>query len=62
MCGFVVDLIDLDELSAAQRKALLKGLQSRRFALESQLKGVNESLKGINDALKVVEKKSKRRS
>jgi hypothetical protein len=62
MCRFAVDLIDFEQLSDAQKKALLKDLQKRRDALQAQLEGVNESLKGINQALKVVEKKSKRRS
>jgi hypothetical protein len=62
MCRFAVDLIDFEELSAAQKKALLKDLQKRRDALQAQLKGVNGSLKDINQALKAVAKKSKRRS
>lgn len=62
MCRFAVDLIDFEELSAAQKKALLKDLQKRRGALQAQLEGVNESLKGVDQALKAVEKKSKRRS
>jgi uncharacterized protein YoxC len=62
MCRFAVDLIDFEELSAAQKKALLKDLQKRRDALQEQLKGVNGSLKDINQALKAVAKKSKRRS
>jgi hypothetical protein len=61
MCRFAVDLIDFEELTAAQRKALLKDLQKRRDALQAQLKGVNESLKGVNQALKTVQKVSKRR-
>ncbi|MCP1968441.1 MULTISPECIES: hypothetical protein [Bradyrhizobium] len=56
-----MDLIDFEELTAAQRKALLKDLQKRRDALQAQLKGVNESLKGVNQALKTVQKVSKRR-
>lgn len=62
MCRFAVDLIDFEELSAAQKKALLKDLQKRRDALQAQLKGVNGSLQDINQALKAVAKKSKRRS
>ncbi|NOJ39622.1 hypothetical protein [Bradyrhizobium australiense] len=62
MCRFAVDLIDFEELSVAQKKALLKDLQKRRDALEAQLDGVNESLKDVNQALKAVAKKSKRRS
>lgn len=60
MCGFIADLLDFEELTEAQKKALLKGLRQRKHALQLQLEGVNESLKGINDALKVVEKKVKR--
>jgi hypothetical protein len=62
MCRFAVDLIDFEELSAAQKKALLKDLQKRRDALQEQLQGVNGSLKDIDQALKAVAKKSKRRS
>jgi hypothetical protein len=62
MCRFAVDLIDFEELSAAQKKALLKDLQKRRDALQAQLRGANGSLKDINQALKAVAKKSKRRS
>lgn len=62
MCRFAVDLIDFEELSAAQKKALLKDLQKRRDALQAQLKGVDGSLKDVNQALKAVAKKSKRRS
>jgi hypothetical protein len=62
MCAFTIDLIDFDELSEAQRKALLKNLQRKRNSLQAQLKDVNESLKGINRSLKIVERKSKRRA
>jgi hypothetical protein len=59
MCLAAVELVDFDELSEAQKKALLKDLQKRRDALQEQLEGVNESLKGVNQAIKVVVKKSK---
>lgn len=62
MCRFAVDLIDFEELSEAQKKALLRGLQKRKDALQEQLEGVNKSLKDINQVLKEVGKKSKRRS
>jgi len=61
MCRFAVDLIDFEQLSDAQRKALLKDLQKRRDALEAQLKGVNSSLKDVNQTLKVVAKKKAKR-
>ncbi|WP_407151621.1 hypothetical protein [Bradyrhizobium sp. ORS 86] len=61
MCRFAVDLIDFEELTAAQKKALLKDLQKRRDALQAQLQDVNESLKGVNQALKTVQKVSKGR-
>jgi hypothetical protein len=61
MCGFTIDLVDFDQLTDAQKKTLLKNLQRKRNALQTQLEDVDESLKGINRALKVIEKKSKRR-
>jgi hypothetical protein len=61
MCAFAVDLLDFEQLSEAQKKALLKDLQKRRNALQAHLEDVNESLKGIDKALKAVGKKSKRR-
>jgi hypothetical protein len=60
MCGFTVDLLDFDQLSEAQKKALLKNLQRKKKALEAELKYVNESLKGTNRALREVEKNLKR--
>jgi hypothetical protein len=62
MCGFAVSLIDFDQLSDKQKKALLKNYQKKREALQAQLEDVSESLKGIDQALKVVGKKSKRRA
>jgi uncharacterized protein (DUF885 family) len=62
MCAFTVDLIDFEQLSDAQRKALLKNYQRKKKALEAQLEDANKSLKGINRALKLIEKKSKRRT
>jgi hypothetical protein len=60
MCGFTVDLLDFDQLSEAQKKALLKNLQRKKKALEAQLEYVNESLKGTTRALREVEKNLKR--
>lgn len=59
MCLVAVELVDFDELSEAQKKALLKDLQKRRDALQEQLEDVNGSLKSVNQAIKVVVKKSK---
>jgi hypothetical protein len=61
MCAFTVDLIDFEKLSEAQKKGLLKNLQKKKKALETQLEDANKSLKGVNLALKKIEKKSKRR-
>jgi hypothetical protein len=60
MCGFTVNLIDFEQLSDAQRKALLKNYQKKKKALEAQIKDANASLKGIDRALKIIEKKPKR--
>jgi hypothetical protein len=62
MCGYAVSLLDFDELTEAQKKALLKSYQRKKKAFEAQLKDINDSLKDINQALKVVEKKSTRRA
>lgn len=62
MCGFTVNLIDFEQLSDAQRKALLKNYQKKKKALQAQLKDANASLKGIDRALKLISKKSKRRA
>jgi hypothetical protein len=62
MCGYTIDLIDFDQLSDTQKKALLKNYQRVKKELEAQLKDANKSLKGINRAIKIVEKKSKRRA
>ena len=62
MCGFTVNLIDFDKLSAAQKKALLKNYQRVKKSLQAELQTVNKSLKGIDRAIKMVEKKSKRRA
>jgi hypothetical protein len=60
MCGFTVDLLDFDQLTETQKKALLKNLQRKKKALEVQLEYVNESLKGTTRALREVEKNLKR--
>ena len=56
MCGFTVDLIDFDELSDTQKKTLLKKLQKKRKALQTQLKDVNQSLVGIDRALEPLQR------
>ena len=60
MCALTIDLIDFDELTDAQKKTLLRNLQRKRKALQSQLDDVSQSLKGLDRSIKVVEKKSKR--
>jgi ferritin-like metal-binding protein YciE len=62
MCGFTIDLIDFDQLSDAQKKALVQNYQRIKKDLETQLKDTKKSLKGIDRALKVAQKKSKRRT
>ena len=62
MCALTIDLIDFDELTVAQKKTLLRNLQKKRKALQSQLDDVGRSLKGLDRSIKVVEKKSKRRA
>jgi hypothetical protein len=60
MCALTIDLIDFDQLTDAQKKTLLRNLQRKRKALQSQLDDVGQSLKGLDRSIKVVEKKSKR--
>jgi hypothetical protein len=63
MCAFTVNLIDLDDLTPAQKKALLKKLRKKKGSLQVQLRDVGSALKGVNRALTMVEKKkSKRRA
>jgi hypothetical protein len=62
MCALTIDLIDFDELTDAQKKTLLRNLQRKRKALQSQLDDVSRSLNGLDRSIKVVEKKSKRRA
>jgi hypothetical protein len=59
MCALTIDLIDFDQLTDAQKKTLLRNLQRKRKALQSQLDDVSQSLKGLDRSIKVVEKKSK---
>jgi hypothetical protein len=59
MCALTIDLIDFDQLTDAQKKTLLRNLQRKRKALQSQLDEVSQSLKGLDRSIKVVEKKSK---
>ena len=62
MCAFTIDLIDFDQLTDAQKKTLLRNLQRKRKALQSQLDDVSRSLKGLDRSIKVIKKKSKRRA
>jgi uncharacterized protein HemX len=59
MCALTIDLIDFEQLTDAQKKTLLRNLQRKRKALQSQLDDVSRSLKGLDRSIKVVEKKSK---
>jgi hypothetical protein len=61
MCAFLIDLVDLDQLTEAKRKALLKNLQRERQALQSQLEQVSRALKELDRSIKVAGRKSKRR-
>ena len=61
MCGFTIDLIDFDQLTAAQRRTLLRKLQRERKALQSQLEHVNESIEGVDKSIEVLERSSQRR-
>jgi hypothetical protein len=61
MCAFTIDLIDFDQLTAAQRRTLLRKLQRERKALQSQLEHVTESLKGVDQSIEVIERSSQRR-
>ena len=60
MSGFVgVNLINFENLSPDQKKALLKKLKSRQQALENHLKEVEKSLDLVEQHLKR-QQKSKR--
>jgi predicted RNA-binding protein associated with RNAse of E/G family len=61
MCAFLIDLVDLDQLTEAKRKTLLKNLQRERKAVQSQLNQVSQTLKELDRSIKVAERKSKRR-
>jgi hypothetical protein len=61
MCAFLIDLVDLDNLTEAKRKALVKGLQRERKAVQSQLEQASRALKELDRSIKVAERKSKRR-
>lgn len=53
MCAFLIDLVDLDNLTEAKRKALVKGLQRERKAVQSQLEQANRTLKELDRSIKV---------
>jgi hypothetical protein len=62
MCALTIDYIDFDDMTDAQKKTLLRNLERKRKALQTQLEEVNKSLKGIDRCMKkVTAKKSKRR-
>lgn len=61
MCAFLIDLVDLDNLTEAKRKALVKGLQRERKAVQSQLEEASRVLKELDRSIKVAERKSTRR-
>ncbi len=59
MCGFSVELVDFDKLSAKQKKDLLESYQKKKQAMQAHLKDANATLKGLTKAVKLIEKKSK---
>ena len=59
MCIFAVEFVDFDQLSAAQKKTLLKNYQKKKEAVEAQLKDANAALEGLNKAINLIERKSK---
>jgi prefoldin subunit 5 len=61
MCAFTIDLIDFDQLTAAQRRAVLRKLQRERKALQSQLDHINELIEGVDQSIQVIERSSQRR-
>jgi uncharacterized protein HemX len=61
MCAFTVNLIDFDDLTAAQKKALLKNLRKKKASLQQQIKDAEKSLKGVDKALGIMQRKAKRR-
>jgi flagellar biosynthesis chaperone FliJ len=61
MCAFLIDLVDLDQLTEAKRKTILKNLQREREAVQSQLKQISQTLKELDRSIKVAKRKSKRR-
>jgi hypothetical protein len=61
MCAFIIDLIDFDKLTDAQKKTLLRNLQRERKAIQSEVEYVNQTLKELDRAIKVTERKSKSR-
>ena len=56
MCGFVVDIIDLETLNAEKKRALKKELERRRQDLQARVNDLNRAL----NALKTKSKRSKR--
>jgi hypothetical protein len=62
MCALTIDYIDFDDMTDAQKRTLLRNLERKRKALQTQLEEVNKSLKGIDRCMKKVAAKSKRRA
>jgi hypothetical protein len=62
MCGFSVELVDFDKLSAKQKKALLESYQQKKQAMQAHLKDANATLKGLTKAVKMIQSKSKPKS
>jgi len=61
MCAFIMDLVDLDQLTEAKRKTLLRNLQRERRVLQSQIEEASRALKEIDRSIKVTERKPKKR-
>ena len=61
MCAFLIDLVDLDQLTEAKRKTLLRNLQRERRVLQSQIEEASRALKEIDRSIKVTERKPKKR-
>jgi hypothetical protein len=47
MCGFCIRLLNLKDLTAAQKKAIKKELQRRKDALQAQINDLTKAIKKI---------------
>jgi hypothetical protein len=62
MCGFSVELVDFDKLSAKQKKDLLENYKKKKQAMQAHLKDANATLRGLTKAVKLIQSKSKTKS